>query len=162
MAVNKEDVLRWLDALQNVVPRETAGADRPGFRRRRRRFRHQSGPRLHGGEDGAVREASSGPPGGLSEHRDGAHQVHGRQLRAPPRDVFSERRSDVADKSELGPADVVALFQAGVEGMQQRGKAERGDKTMMDAWLPAVDAMRECAGGRRRPDGSPGPGRGGG
>ena len=34
--------------------------------------------------------------------------------------------------------------------MQQRGKAERGDKTMMDAWLPAVDAMRgalEAGGG---------------
>src|SRR5262249_57355749 len=37
---------------------------------------------------------------------------------------------------------VVALCQAGGEGMQQRGKAALGDKTMMDAWLPAVDAMR--------------------
>jgi phosphoenolpyruvate---glycerone phosphotransferase subunit DhaL len=37
---------------------------------------------------------------------------------------------------------VVALFQAGVEGLQQRGKAAPGDKTMMDAWLPAVAAMR--------------------
>ena len=34
------------------------------------------------------------------------------------------------------------MFQAGVEGLQQRGKAERGDKTMMDAWFPAVDAMK--------------------
>jgi dihydroxyacetone kinase-like protein len=49
-----------------------------------------------------------------------------------------------AGKSELAPADVVALFQAGVEGLTQRGKAERGDKTMMDAWLPAVDAMRSA------------------
>ena len=47
-----------------------------------------------------------------------------------------------ADKSELAPADVVALFQAGVEGIQQRGKAALGDKTMLDALLPAVDAMR--------------------
>jgi dihydroxyacetone kinase-like protein len=47
-----------------------------------------------------------------------------------------------AGKSELGPADVVALFQAGVDGIQQRGKAALGDKTMMDAWLPAVEAMR--------------------
>ena len=39
---------------------------------------------------------------------------------------------------------MVALFQAGVEGLQQRGKAERGDKTMMDAWFPAVDAMRSA------------------
>jgi dihydroxyacetone kinase-like protein len=47
-----------------------------------------------------------------------------------------------AGKSELAPADVVALFQAGVEGLQQRGKAALGDKTMLDALLPAVDAMR--------------------
>ena len=47
-----------------------------------------------------------------------------------------------AGKSELAPADVVALFQAGVEGIQQRGKAALGDKTMLDALLPAVDAMR--------------------
>jgi dihydroxyacetone kinase-like protein len=47
-----------------------------------------------------------------------------------------------AGKSKLAPADVVALFQAGVEGLQQRGKAELGDKTMLDALLPAVDAMR--------------------
>jgi dihydroxyacetone kinase-like protein len=49
-----------------------------------------------------------------------------------------------ADKSELAPADVVALFQAGVEGIQQRGKAALGDKTMLDALLPAVAAMRSA------------------
>src|SRR5204862_2723225 len=47
-----------------------------------------------------------------------------------------------AGKSELAPADVVALLQAGVEGLQQRGKAALGDKTMLDALLPAVDARR--------------------
>ena len=49
-----------------------------------------------------------------------------------------------ADKSELAPADVVALFQAGVEGIQQRGKAVLGDKTMLDALLPALEAMRHA------------------
>jgi dihydroxyacetone kinase-like protein len=49
-----------------------------------------------------------------------------------------------AGKSELEPADVVALFQAGVEGLQQRGKAELGDKTMLDALIPAVEAMRSA------------------
>jgi dihydroxyacetone kinase-like protein len=57
---------------------------------------------------------------------------------------FLRAGTTCAGKSELAPADVVALFQAGVEGLQQRGKAERGDKTMMDAWLPAVDAMRSA------------------
>jgi len=55
---------------------------------------------------------------------------------------FLRAAATCADKSELAPADVVVLFQAGVEGLQQRGKAALGDKTMLDAWLPAVDAMR--------------------
>ncbi len=45
-------------------------------------------------------------------------------------------------KAELSPVDVVDLFQAGVEGVRQRGKAEPGDKTMLDALLPAVTAMQ--------------------
>lgn len=49
----------------------------------------------------------------------------------------------VGDKTELGAADVVAMLQAGVEGVQQRGKAAPGDKTMLDALLPAVAAMRK-------------------
>jgi dihydroxyacetone kinase-like protein len=57
---------------------------------------------------------------------------------------FLRAGATCAGKSELAGADVVALFQAGVEGLQQRGKAERGDKTMMDAWFPAVDAMRSA------------------
>src|SRR3954470_18126203 len=55
---------------------------------------------------------------------------------------FLRAGATCAAKSELAPADVVALFQAGVEGLQQRGKAVLGDKTMLDALLPAVDAMR--------------------
>ena len=31
-------------------------------------------------------------------------------------------------------------LRAGVTGVQARGKAEAGDKTMYDAWSPAVDA----------------------
>jgi phosphoenolpyruvate---glycerone phosphotransferase subunit DhaL len=55
---------------------------------------------------------------------------------------FLRAGATCADKAELAPADVVVLFQAGVEGLQQRGKAAPGDKTMLDALLPAVDAMR--------------------
>jgi dihydroxyacetone kinase-like protein len=48
-----------------------------------------------------------------------------------------------AGKIELDADDVVAMFQAGIQGVQQRGKAAAGDKTMMDALLPALDAMRK-------------------
>lgn len=46
-----------------------------------------------------------------------------------------------AAKAELQPADVAAMLRAGVEGVQQRGKAEPGDKTMLDALLPALAAV---------------------
>jgi dihydroxyacetone kinase-like protein len=38
----------------------------------------------------------------------------------------------------------VAVFLAGVDGIQQRGNAALGDKTMLDALIPAVDAMRSA------------------
>ena len=38
-----------------------------------------------------------------------------------------------------GLADCIAAM---AKGMQDRGKAERGEKTMMDAWLPAADAAQ--------------------
>lgn len=47
-------------------------------------------------------------------------------------------------KSELAPSDVVDLFQAYQEGVQTRGKAQIGDKTFLDGWAPAVDAVREA------------------
>ncbi|MDQ6432931.1 dihydroxyacetone kinase subunit DhaL [Mesorhizobium sp. LHD-90] len=47
-------------------------------------------------------------------------------------------------KAALTDADFVAAFQAMAKGIQDRGKAERGEKTMIDAWLPAADAAGEC------------------
>ncbi len=37
------------------------------------------------------------------------------------------------------------LFRSGAAGVQQRGKAQPGDKTMLDALLPAVDALAQAA-----------------
>ncbi|MCU1482681.1 MAG: dihydroxyacetone kinase [Subtercola sp.] len=39
-----------------------------------------------------------------------------------------------------GP-DVVAALRAAVEGIKKRGKAELGDKTLLDALVPAIDAL---------------------
>jgi dihydroxyacetone kinase-like protein len=57
---------------------------------------------------------------------------------------FLRSAAACAGKSALTEADVVALFQAGIEGVQQRGKAVAGDKTMVDALLPALDGMRRA------------------
>ncbi len=43
-------------------------------------------------------------------------------------------------------AELGAALRAGVEGILARGKAERGDKTMVDALLPALDAYDAARG----------------
>ena len=56
---------------------------------------------------------------------------------------FLRAAATCAGKTELSSPDVVALFQAGIDGVRQRGKAEPGDKTMVDALMPALAAMQE-------------------
>lgn len=45
-------------------------------------------------------------------------------------------------KEELGDEDLVAMMQGAIDGVIQRGRAQTGDKTMIDALLPAMDALR--------------------
>ena len=52
--------------------------------------------------------------------------------------------SDSASGIELGAEAVKAMFASGLANVQQQTKAKRGDKTMMDALIPAVEAMQEC------------------
>ena len=47
-------------------------------------------------------------------------------------------------KEELSDEDLLKLLEAGVEGVIQRGRAELEDKTMIDTWLPALDAFRHA------------------
>jgi dihydroxyacetone kinase-like protein len=46
----------------------------------------------------------------------------------------------IAGQPELDGAALVAMLTAARDGIVLRGKAEVGDKTMVDAWTPAVDA----------------------
>ena len=57
---------------------------------------------------------------------------------------FLRAASVCAGLERLAPADWVTAFCQGVEGVRQRGKAAPGDKTMLDALLPAAEAMREA------------------
>jgi dihydroxyacetone kinase-like protein len=49
----------------------------------------------------------------------------------------------MAAKEELDDEELLTLLQAGVDGIIQRGRAQPQDKTMVDAWLPALAAMRQ-------------------
>lgn len=47
-----------------------------------------------------------------------------------------------AGKNELYESDVVAMWEAALEGVRARGKAQPGEKTMVDALTPALAAMK--------------------
>jgi len=53
--------------------------------------------------------------------------------------LFLQMGTAAAGKNELGPADWAAALDSALKGVQARGKAEPGDKTMVDALLPARD-----------------------
>ncbi len=62
--------------------------------------------------------------------------------------TFYMRSGMAADaKEELTDQDVVDVLQAGVDGLIQRGRAQLGDKTMVDVWLPSLDALRDAVAG---------------
>ena len=50
-------------------------------------------------------------------------------------------------KDEVGPEDLLAMLEAAVQGVRDRGKAQVGDKTMLDALVPAAEAMRGAVDG---------------
>jgi dihydroxyacetone kinase-like protein len=144
MGVSREDVLRWLSALQKVFAEnrqqltdlDSAVGD------------GDFGISLDRGFTAVQATLTANPPADIRGVFQNVATVLIKSMggsSGPLLGTFFLRAGGAcAQKSELAPADVVALFQAGVEGMHQRGKAVLGDKTMMDAWLPAVDAMRSA------------------
>ena len=52
--------------------------------------------------------------------------------------------SDHAAGTELDAAAVKAMFAGGLANVKKQTKAQRGDKTMMDALIPAVEAIEAC------------------
>lgn len=45
-------------------------------------------------------------------------------------------------KASQDSTDLAALLEAGLDGIQKRGKAEAGEKTMVDEWVPVVEAVK--------------------
>ena len=55
------------------------------------------------------------------------------------------RAAKVSDTIDLDAAGVHAVLEAALGGIVARGKANVGDKTMVDAWSPAVEAAAAVA-----------------
>ncbi|WP_316670581.1 dihydroxyacetone kinase subunit DhaL [uncultured Propionibacterium sp.] len=47
----------------------------------------------------------------------------------------------LAGRDEIDSATLAAAVEAGIGGLVQRGKAVEGEKTMLDAWYPALRAL---------------------
>jgi dihydroxyacetone kinase-like protein len=56
--------------------------------------------------------------------------------------MFMQMGNATAGKMELSLDDWIAAMQAGYDGVVMRGKAQPGDKTMVDALLPGVNALK--------------------
>jgi dihydroxyacetone kinase-like protein len=56
--------------------------------------------------------------------------------------AFLRASAAVKDRESLGPEDIVAALTAALGGVVARGKAELGEKTMVDALDPAVKAAK--------------------
>jgi dihydroxyacetone kinase-like protein len=59
--------------------------------------------------------------------------------------LFLQMGGALAGQDEVDLAGYVTAWQKGLEGVRMRGKAEPGDKTMVDALVPAVEAMEQAA-----------------
>lgn len=61
------------------------------------------------------------------------------------------RAAKAADGGDLDANAVVGVIAGALEGIVARGKATTGEKTMVDAWTPALDAAKAAAEGGSTP-----------
>ena len=61
--------------------------------------------------------------------------------------AFLKASAALGDKEEVSAEDAAEVLAAALGGIKQLGKAEVGDKTIVDALEPAVEAAKEAAGG---------------
>lgn len=59
--------------------------------------------------------------------------------------IFLQAGMKTTGKMELTLQDFTEAIEAGVNGVKMRGKAELGDKTMIDALVPALNALKQSA-----------------
>jgi len=58
--------------------------------------------------------------------------------------LFLKASKEVMGKMEVNLEDLIKMFEAGEKGIQEMGKAQLGDKTLLDTIDPAVKALKEA------------------
>ena len=61
--------------------------------------------------------------------------------------AFLRASTSLGDTGDVSPEQTAEAIEAALGGVKQRGKAELGDKTIVDALEPAVEAAKEATGG---------------
>lgn len=61
--------------------------------------------------------------------------------------AFLRASTAFGDREDVSPEGAAGAIEAALGGIKQRGKAELGDKTIVDALEPAVEAAKEATGG---------------
>jgi len=142
MTLHLDDVLAWLAALQRVMAEnkelltelDAAIGDA------------DHGINMNRGFQAVVSELEDNPPQDIGAALKAVAMTLIRTVggaAGPLYGTFFLRASSTcAGKTELPAFGVVEMFDAGVAGVQQRGKANLNDKTMLDALVPALQAMR--------------------
>lgn len=57
--------------------------------------------------------------------------------------AFMKAGMVLAGKKELNKEDFIKSMEAAIEGVKQRGKSDKGEKTMLDSMIPAYEAFKE-------------------
>lgn len=55
--------------------------------------------------------------------------------------LYGSALIDMAKQTKSNDNDLTTLLKAGLQGIQKRGKAEPGEKTMVDVWVPVIEAV---------------------
>lgn len=140
--VNLDDLIKWLDLLQQVYAENKAYLTE---------LDSAIGDADHGinmdrGFTAVKAELAKNPPASISIALKTVGMTLVKTVGGASGPLYGTLflRASVAceGKEALQAADVVALFEAGLEGILQRGKAVLEDKTMVDAWTPALAAMK--------------------
>lgn len=56
--------------------------------------------------------------------------------------AFLAMAKSIGDTTELNQEQLAAALQAGIDSVMLRGKAKFGEKTMIDVWIPVIEALK--------------------
>lgn len=59
--------------------------------------------------------------------------------------MFSKASQAIKGINQIGPEEAASMLTAAIEGVQKKGKAVLGDKTVLDAMIPAGEALQKAA-----------------